>query len=107
MVVLAFAQLCPELMAAEYPLRFMNLPGSYSIGCLAMIFDAVGTGHCAWAVYFVTRKICCGSKKGEGEEAHSGEVAKEKPALVRVNSAEILAASQRSSNKGATNKWGL
>ena len=27
MVVLAFAQLCPELLAAEYPLRFMNLPG--------------------------------------------------------------------------------
>lgn len=27
LVVLAFGQLCPELLAAEYPLRFMNLPG--------------------------------------------------------------------------------
>ena len=110
MVVLAFAQLCPELTAAEYPLRFMNLPGAYSVGCLSMIFDAVGTGHCAWAVYFVTRKLCCGSAKGEGE-LENGEAAaaeKVKPAIVRVNSAEILAASQRDSAKGASaSKWGL
>ena len=28
MIVLAFAQLCPELLAARYPLFFMNMYGS-------------------------------------------------------------------------------
>ena len=96
MVVLAFAQLCPELLAAEYPLRFMNLPGAYTIGCLSLIFDAVGVGHCAWCVYFVTRKLCCRAKKpdeagAEGAAAATTAVAdaKTKPTVVRVNSAEV------------------
>lgn len=87
MVVLAFAQLCPELLASEYPLRFMNLPGSYSIGAICLFFDLCGVGHCAWAVYFVTRQFCCGKYLSEGDE----EDVKTKPAIVRVNSAEVLA----------------
>jgi hypothetical protein len=31
LVVLAFAQLMPELLAAEYPLRFINFYGSMCI----------------------------------------------------------------------------
>jgi len=99
MVVLAFAQLCPELLAAEYPLRFMNLPGAYTIGCLSLIFDAVGVGHCAWFVYFVTRKLCCRAKKPDDATTAEGapaaataiEEAKSKPTVVRVNSAEVRA----------------
>jgi hypothetical protein len=99
MVVLAFAQLCPELLAAEYPLRFMNLPGAYTIGCLSLIFDAVGVGHCAWFVYFVTRKLCCRAKKPDDGTTAEGapaaataiEEAKTKPTVVRVNSAEVRA----------------
>ena len=87
MVVLAFAQLCPELLASEYPLRFMNLPGAYSVGCLSLCFDACGVGHCAWAVYFVTRQFCCKKFIAEGDE----EEIKTKPMIVRVNSAEVMA----------------
>jgi hypothetical protein len=35
-VILAFAQLLSELLAAEYPLRFMNICESYSF---CFIFD--------------------------------------------------------------------
>jgi hypothetical protein len=87
MVVLAFAQLCPELLAAEYPLRFMNLPGSYTVGCLSLLADACGVGHCAWCVYFVTRQFCCKKYLPEGDN----EEIKTKPMIVRVNSAEVMA----------------
>lgn len=87
MVVLAFAQLCPELLAAEYPLRFMNLYGSYSVGWLCLVVDACGVGHCAWTVYFVTRQICCKKYLTESDE----DEVKTKPVIIRVNSAEIMA----------------
>jgi hypothetical protein len=60
MITLAFAQLCPELLAARYPLFFMDMYGSYSVVCLSLGIEAVGIGHCAWLVYFSTRKFLCG-----------------------------------------------
>ncbi len=59
LLTLSFGQLMPELLAQEYPLRFMNLPGAYSIGVLSLFFDAVGVGHCAWAVFFTSKALCC------------------------------------------------
>jgi hypothetical protein len=94
LVVLAFAQLMPELLAAEYPLRFMNLYGSYSVLCTSLIFDAIGVGHCAWAIYFVTRQFCCKKAMIEAKLEN-----KEKPAIVRVNSAEVLAYNNASQKK--------
>jgi len=89
LVVLAFAQLCPELMAAEDPLRFMNMPGSYTIGAISLVFDACGVGHAAWAIYYVTRRLCC------RKYVKDLDAAKEtKPEVVRVVSAEIVAATQ-------------
>jgi hypothetical protein len=87
LVVLAFAQLMPELLAAEYPLRFMNLYGSYSVLCTSLLFDAVGVGHCAWTIYFVTRRFCCKTAMAE----YNAEDNNTKPTIVRVNSAEVLA----------------
>ena len=55
LTVLAFGQLMPELLAQEYPLRFMNMPGSYSVCCVSLFFDGVGVGHAAWAFYYFTR----------------------------------------------------
>ena len=97
LVVLAFAQLMPELLASEYPLRFLNLYGSYTVVCTSLIFDAVGVGHCAWTIYFVTRQFCCKSFISEdGEEKKST-----KPKIVRVNSAEVLAYNNASQKKNA------
>lgn len=58
-VTLSFGQLLPELLAQEYPLRFMNMIGSLTVGRISLFFDMVGVGHCAWAVYYVTRKLIC------------------------------------------------
>jgi hypothetical protein len=87
LVVLAFAQIMPELLAAEYPVRFMNLYGSYTVVCLSLLFDAVGVGHCAWTIYFVTRQFCCKSYMTEGEKKEKAT----KPTIVRVTSSEVLA----------------
>jgi hypothetical protein len=92
MVVLAFGQLCPELLAAEYPLRFMNLPGSYSVCYTSLWFDMIGVGHCAWTVYFALRKYLCSKFLSSSTADSEVEFVKTKPTLVRVNSAEVIAA---------------
>lgn len=60
MITLAFAQLCPELLAARYPLFFMNMYGSNAVVNLSLGIEAVGIGHCAWLTFFATRKFFCG-----------------------------------------------
>ena len=56
-IVLSFGQLMPELLAAEYPLRFMNLPGSYTVVCISLFMESIGVGHCAWIVYSLLRSL--------------------------------------------------
>ena len=60
MITLAFAQLCPELLAARYPLFFMNMYGSCSVVNLSLFIESMGIGHCAWLIFFCTRKFFCG-----------------------------------------------
>ena len=57
MVVLSFGQLMPELLAAEYPLRFMDMYGSYSIVACSLFFDQCAVGHAAWAIYYAIRPL--------------------------------------------------
>lgn len=88
LITLAFGQLNPELLAQEFPLRFMNMPGSYTIGAISLLFDGVGVGHAAWSVYYATRAFCC-----KAHMAESGRVSEDsKPKIIRVKSAELLAA---------------
>lgn len=94
-VVLSFGQLLPELLAAEYPLRFMNKFGAYSIGYLSLLFDNFGIGHCAWSLYFLTRRLFCG-KYINGEEEMNESSSKYSTRTVRVNSLEIIAGLQMS-----------
>jgi hypothetical protein len=37
----------------------MNMRGACTIVYISQFFDAIGVGHCAWATYFLTRKIIC------------------------------------------------
>lgn len=55
-VTLAFGQLMPELLAAEFPLRFMNLWPSLIIGYVSLLFDAIGVGHCGKYPYTHNRE---------------------------------------------------
>ncbi len=94
LVVLAFAQLLPELLAAEYPLRFMNMLGSNFICNTSLFFDSLGVGHCAWSIYFTTRSLVCGGQMAEDGKACSDS----KPTILRIQSAEVLAETNRSQN---------
>jgi hypothetical protein len=84
-VILAFAQLLSELLAQEFPLRFMNLYGSYTIVVCSLVLDSFGVGHCAWSVYFTTRALCC---KGNIEDGRASSDSK--PTVVRIQSPEVL-----------------
>lgn len=91
-----------ELLAAQFPLRFMNMWGSLIIGYVSLVFDAIGVGHAAWAFYFVTRHLFC--KRHIAENAAKEEVMtdqsesdkNDKPKILRVQSAEVLALSSKS-----------
>ena len=54
LLVLSVGQLCPELLAAEYPLRFLNLRGSWIICRVCLFFDACAVGHAGWTIYYPT-----------------------------------------------------
>ena len=71
-----------------------SLPGSYSITYLSLFFDAVGVGHHAWAVFYATRQLCCKSIMSGAKEAA-------KPEILRVHSAELLAATGSPLGAGA------
>ena len=89
LIVLSFGQLNPELLAAEYPLRFMNLRGSYFICWMSMVFDACGVGHCGWATYYAFRGVYI-KQFGESMEIVEGmEGMDEKPEIMTVKSAEL------------------
>jgi len=88
LIVLAFGQLMPELIAAEFPLRFMNMYGSYTVGYISLFFDAVGVGHAGWSFYYLTRPFFCKDHMGQLSAAKIDT----KPEILRVHSAELLAA---------------
>jgi len=81
---LAFGQLMPELLAAEYPLRFMNMRLSSVIVKISLFFDTLGVGHCAWAIYYAVHHFVL-DKTDEDSKINDT-----KPAIVRVKSAELM-----------------
>ena len=80
----------PELLAAEYPLRFMNLRGSYTVCWFSMVFDALGVGHCGWATYFGFRSVFLKYTDADGEVQEGMEGADEKPQIMTIKSAELF-----------------
>ena len=85
LIVLAFSQLLPELLTAEYPLRFMNMPGAYSVVNVCLLFDSFGVGHASWAIYFVSRRYCCAAAVSDRVVEPS------RLSMVRTPSAVVLA----------------
>ena len=57
LVVLGFAQLMPQLVAATHPVAFMNLHGAWSVIKLALILENVGIAHCAWVLASFVKKV--------------------------------------------------
>lgn len=57
LVVLAFGQLMPQLIASTHPITFMNLPGANFVIQLALCFEAIGVTHFSWVLTFITKWI--------------------------------------------------
>lgn len=85
LITLSFGQLMPELLAQEYPLRFMDMFGSLTVGRISLFADMIGVGHCAWTFYYATRRLFCSKEFKEGPAA-----IKSTPAIQRVHSAELM-----------------
>jgi len=57
LIVLAFGQLMPQLVAATHPITFMGLPGSWSVIQLCLSFESTGVAHFAWVLASVLRSV--------------------------------------------------
>lgn len=100
LTILAFSQLMPELLAAEYPLRFMDLYYSYTIVWISLALDWLGVGHCAWSVYFLAQHFLCPKREPTSDEKEAARQLALNPQFIRVESAEILAADIELANGG-------
>jgi len=50
LIVLAFGQLMPQLIATTNPITFMNLPGTWTVLQLCLCFESVGVTHFSWVL---------------------------------------------------------
>eukprot|EP00602_Paraphysomonas_sp_CaronLab_P003171 CAMPEP_0185039316 /NCGR_PEP_ID=MMETSP1103-20130426/36053_1 /TAXON_ID=36769 /ORGANISM="Paraphysomonas bandaiensis, Strain Caron Lab Isolate" /LENGTH=532 /DNA_ID=CAMNT_0027578157 /DNA_START=126 /DNA_END=1724 /DNA_ORIENTATION=+ len=57
-LVICFAQLTPSLMAKEYPLRILNIPGIYSTIYLALLIEQCGLVHFVYVFYGIVNRVC-------------------------------------------------
>jgi hypothetical protein len=55
LIVLAFGQLMPQLVAATHPITFMNLPGTWSVIQLCLCFETVGVTHFSWVLSYTVK----------------------------------------------------
>jgi hypothetical protein len=65
-LTVAIAQLTPSLLAKEYPLRFLNIPGIYHIILVALYLEKSGIMHCVYVLYSILNSIFF-SQEQEGE----------------------------------------
>eukprot|EP01041_Mallomonas_annulata_P001927 gene1927-3740_t len=60
MIALTFAQMSPQLVADEYTLRFLNMPGCVTCIKLSMWIESLGIfTHFSWAVTNLIKKFYC------------------------------------------------
>jgi hypothetical protein len=57
LVALSFGQLMPQLVASTHPVTFMNLPGSWLVIQLALLFEFAGVTHFSWVLTFFVKCI--------------------------------------------------
>jgi len=57
LIVLAFGQLMPQLIATTNPITFMNLPGTWSVIQLCLVFETFGVTHFSWVLSAFVRFV--------------------------------------------------
>jgi len=57
LIVLAFGQLCPQLIATTNPITFMQLPGTWSVIQLCLYFESTGVTHFSWVLAMTVRAM--------------------------------------------------
>jgi hypothetical protein len=77
LIVLAFGQLMPQLVAATHPITFMNLPGTWCVIQLCLCFEAVGVTHFSWVLSATVKMMFqMGAKEKIKKSNKSGNVMK-------------------------------
>jgi hypothetical protein len=57
LVVLAFGQLMPQLVASTHPITMMGLPFSWATIQMALMFETLGVTHFSWVLTFIVKHM--------------------------------------------------
>jgi len=57
LVVLAFGQLMPQLVASTHPITMMGLPFSWATIQMALLFEMLGVTHFSWVLTFIVKHM--------------------------------------------------
>lgn len=68
LIVLAFGQLMPQLIAATHPRRFLNLFGAREVVLLTLCFESLGVTHFSWLLARCVKWLFCLQDSSEVEE---------------------------------------
>lgn len=58
LLVLAFGQLMPQLIAANHPVTFCNLRGAITVLRITLILEALGITHFSWLLTAIVSRAC-------------------------------------------------
>mmetsp|Transcript_124174 Transcript_124174/g.356744 ORF Transcript_124174/g.356744 Transcript_124174/m.356744 type:complete len:381 (-) Transcript_124174:36-1178(-) len=58
LIVLAFGQLMPQLIASRHPIVFCNLYGSMTVLRITLLLEAIGVTHFSWLLTATVAKAC-------------------------------------------------
>lgn len=67
-LTIVVAQLTPSLLAKEYPLKFLNIPGIYHIILFALYLEKSGIMHCVYVLYGILNSIFFKHEQGNEED---------------------------------------
>ena len=65
-LTITIAQLTPSLLAKEYPLRFLNIPGIYHIILVALYLEKSGIMHFVYVLYGILNSIFFSKSSEDG-----------------------------------------
>jgi hypothetical protein len=104
LVVLAFGQLMPQLVASTHPITMMGLPFSYATIQMALLFETMGVTHFSWVLTFVVKHMFQMNSGDQFTVRMSQTKSRTKSGRARKNSRSSKSHSKRVSPDGDADK---
>lgn len=74
LICITFAQLLPSLLAKQYPLQFLEIPGMYRVIQCALIFESSGVVQFLYAYFWTVERLFCKSNPTSEQVGNNANV---------------------------------